>query len=146
MSQKNSENTVPSWAKRQPTLCPVTRNTTAIYNSKLEKKPTGVQFTPCQKKSWKHIRKKTSAFLVSGHTSCSGDFGRNLHNSDADRHSTVCPDTARYGICLPDGTWQGIFLLDAQCQGIFLLDAAVSGHFFYGRSCVKAFSFLTQPC
>jgi len=67
-------------------------------------------------------------------------------NSDAARHGTVhsdalCqgavhPDAARHGICLPDGAW----------QGIFLLDAAMSGHFPSGRSCVRAFSFWTQPC
>jgi len=58
----------------------------------------------------------------------------------------VRPDAVHHGICLPDGAWQGIFILDAQCQGIFLLDAAVSGHFPSGRSCVRAFSFWTQPC
>jgi len=55
-------------------------------------------------------------------------------------------DAACYRICLPDGVWQGIFFLDAWCQGIFLLDASVSGYFPSGHSCIRAFSFWTQPC
>jgi len=55
---------------------------------------------------------------------------------DAARHGTVRPDAACHGICLPDGA----------CQGICLQDAAVSGHFPSGCSCVRAFSFWTQPC
>jgi len=55
---------------------------------------------------------------------------------DAARHGTVRLDAACHSICLPDGA----------CQGIFLLDAAVSGHFPSGHSCVRAFSFWTQPC
>jgi len=73
--------------------------------------------------------------LASGCTRRSGRFRHNLLNSDADRHGTVCPDAVRDGICLLDGAW----------QGIFLLDAAVSGHFPSGRSCVRTFSFWTQP-
>jgi len=90
--------------------------------------------------------KKKFASLASGRTRRSGRFRRNLLNSDADRHGTMRPDAVRHGICLPDGAWQGIFVLDTRCQGIFLLDAAVSGYFPSGRSCVRAFSFWTQPC
>jgi len=82
------------------------------------------------------IRKKKIASLAAGRTRRSGRFGRNLLNSDADRHGTVHPDAARHGICLPDGAW----------QGIFLLDAAVSWHFPSGCSRVRPFSFWTQPC
>jgi len=82
------------------------------------------------------IRKKKIASLASRRTRHSGRFGRNLLNSDADRHGTVHPDAARHSICLPDGAW----------QGIFLLDAAMSGHFPSERSRVRAFSFRTQLC
>ena len=90
--------------------------------------------------------KKKIASLASGRTRCSGGFRCNLHNSDPDRHGTVCPDAVCHGICLLDRVWQGIFLLDARCQGIVLLDAAVSRHFPSEHSCVRAFSFWTQPC
>jgi len=90
--------------------------------------------------------KKKFVSLASRRTRRSGRFRRNLLNSDADRHGTVCPDAVPHGICLPDGMWQGIFVLDIRCQCIFLLDAAMSGHFPSGRSRVRAFSFWTQPC
>ena len=83
---------------------------------------------------------------MSGHTRCSGRFGRNLLNSDTVHHGTVHPDTAHHGTMRPDAASHGICLPDGACQGIFLLDAAVSGHFPSGRSRVRAFSFWTQLC
>jgi len=67
----------------------------------------------------------------------------NLH---AVRHGTVNPDAAHHGTVHPDAAHHGIGLPDATCQGISLLDAAMSRHFPSGRSCVRAFSFWTQPC
>jgi len=65
---------------------------------------------------------------------------------DAARHTTVHPDAARHTTVHPDAARHGICLPDRACQRIFLLDAAMSGHFPSGRSCVRAFSFWTQPC
>ena len=62
--------------------------------------------------------------------------GRAHTAPNAKRTGNVNSDAARHGICLPDRA----------CQIIFLLDATVSGHFPSGRSCVRAFSFGTQPC
>jgi len=82
---------------------------------------------------------------VSGRTRRSGRFRRNLLNSDVVHHGTLHPDAAHHGTVRPDAARHSICLPDRACQGIFLLDAAVSGHFPSGRSCVRAFSFWTQP-
>ena len=74
-------------------------------------------------------------------TKCTGNV-----NSDAARHSTVHSDAICQCSMRLDTACHGIYLPDRVCQGIFLLYTAVSGYFPSGCSCVRAFSFWTQPC